>query len=306
VLNSEFYTGKRVAALRVVEAAIVRLVEAKRRQSKGRALKAVQGEIEAALEVGWRAQGRLVLKGFEGLQRSWPEPARFLKEGGMVRVWLREAVDEGDLDGIFEEAAKRTFDLFAEPLTEAAGQALASGALGLVGRLGLEAAWDLKNPRAVRYLEAYGGLLVRQLNETTLGDLRTTLVYGLENGWSYTKTARAIQERFRGYYDTGSWWNFDAPRPQGHIASRAHLVAVTESGNAYEAGSYMVVEDLAEAGMRVEKRWSTVGDDKVSEGCRENEAEGWIAAEQAHKSGDMHPLRFPGCRCDELYEVKEA
>lgn len=296
-----------------------RFVEARRKVSKTRALKPVQAGIENALEKGWKAQSALVLNGFESLRKSWPvmesmpaweenlTPAG-LRPAGKYRIsqhWLRESIEGGDLDSVFEKAAKKTLKLFLDPLAAAAGAALESGALALVGRLGIAYAFDLKNPRAVAYLKT-AEMLVKQLNETTKEDLRTTVLYGLENGWSYQKTARSLQERFKGYYDPGSWWNFDSPRPQGHIDSRAHLVAVTESGNAYEAGNYLVVEDLADAGIQVEKKWSTIGDDRVSEGCLENEAEGWIPADQPHKSGDLHPLRFPGCRCDEYYQVKEA
>jgi hypothetical protein len=155
------------------------------------------------------------------------------------------------------------------------------------------------------YLEAHGAELVKQINETTREHLRHVVNHALDNGWSYKKTALAIQKRFAGYYDPGSWWNFDAPRPQGHISSRAHLIAVTEAGNAYEVGNFIVTQDLADSGIKTEKRWSTIGDNRVSEGCRENEAEGWIPSEQNHVSGHAHPLRFPGCRCDEMYRVKK-
>jgi hypothetical protein len=292
-----------------------RLMEARRRVSKARALKPIQEEVEAAMEKGWKAQARITLKGFEKMQRVWPVkealtpgPSPKMGEGKRAQAptgMLLEAVGEGEVDDIFEKAAEETFELFDEPLTAAAAQALESGAAALIGKLGVKISFDLKNPRAVKYLKEYGAQLVKQINETTRLDLRTTVGYGLEHGWSYTKTARAIQERFKGYYEPGSWWNFDAPRPQEHIASRAHLIAVTESGNAYEAGNYAAAEDLADAGIQIEKQWSTMGDDKVSEGCRENEAEGWIPYDQAHKSGDQHPLRFPGCRCDEEYRVRD-
>ena len=237
--------------------------------------------------------------------RSIVEIGRSIVKYNDASPLLREAVEAGDLDPIFEKAAKKTFRLFSEPLEAAVEDALLEGALALVGRLGIRYSFELDNPRALAYLKGYGAALVKKIDETTRVDLQTTVSYGLENGWSYQKTARAIQERFSGYYDAGSWWNFDAPRPQEHIASRAHLIAVTESGNAYEAGNYVVAQDLAASGLEIVKQWSTMMDDKVSDGCRENEADGWIAADQAHASGDQHPLRFPGCRCDEYYQMKE-
>ena len=68
----------------------------------------------------------------------------------------------------------------------------------------------------------------------------------------------------------------------------------------------MPAQDLADHGIEMEKQWSSMKDDKVSDGCNANELDGWIPISQPHSSGDMHPLRFPGCRCDELYRRKEA
>jgi predicted ABC-type ATPase len=55
----------------------------------------------------------------------------------------------------------------------------------------------------------------------------------------------------------------------------------------------------------MEKKWSTTGDNRVSELCLVNEDESWIGINQPHASGHMMPLRFPGCRCAELYRRKK-
>jgi hypothetical protein len=94
--------------------------------------------------------------------------------------------------------------------------------------------------------------------------------------------------------------------PQQHIDSRAHLVAVTETGNAYAEGQLEVAQELAAAGIEMEKAWITVGDDRVTEGCRENEAAGWIGLDDPFPSGHQRPLRFPGCRCDLLTRRKNG
>jgi hypothetical protein len=54
----------------------------------------------------------------------------------------------------------------------------------------------------------------------------------------------------------------------------------------------------------MEKRWLTVGDDRVSDGCKDNQRAGWIALNDAFPSGDDRPLRFPGCRCVVQYRRK--
>ena len=85
--------------------------------------------------------------------------------------------------------------------------------------------------------------------------------------------------------------------PQRHLRDRAELIAVTEIGQAYIDGQLDQAERLAARGARLEKSWLTVGDDRVSDGCRGNADQGWIPLAQAFSSGHTGPLRFPGCRC---------
>ena len=94
---------------------------------------------------------------------------------------------------------------------------------------------------------------------------------------------------------------FAVGKPQKHIDSRAHLIAITEIGEAYEVGNATVADDLRQAGLPMEKSWLHSRDGKVSDGCLRNAEDGWIPIEQAFTSGHMHPLRFPGCRCAALY-----
>lgn len=84
----------------------------------------------------------------------------------------------------------------------------------------------------------------------------------------------------------------------------ANGVIVQNCGNAYEAGNYLPIQAMAEAGLEMEKSWLTVGDDRVSEVCQGNQDEGWIPWDQAHASGQQHPLAHPACRCTELYRRK--
>lgn len=285
--------------------AMARLIEATAHYSKRRALKPVERKLEKAMKKAFQAQSRAYMQEFKTLEEQWPvvEANRQLDPIGIFL--LREAIDGGILDPLFDKAMLKTLQVFAAPLKAAMWAALQAGSKRLIADLRLPISFSLKNPRALAYLETHGAELVKQINETTREQLRHVVNHALDNGWSYKKTALSIQKRFAGYYDPGSWWNFDAPRPQKHIDSRAHLIAVTEAGNAYEEGNYIVVQDLADAGLKTEKFWSTMGDDRVSEGCRANEAEGWISSEQNHISGHAHPLRFPGCRCDEMYRVRQ-
>lgn len=168
----------------------------------------------------------------------------------------------------------------------------AEAAMADLGNIGLGIAFDLRNPRAVAYLRDKGAALVTQINETTRAEMRDLIVNMIEERASYDQIAREISRR---------WAEMAIPKPQGHIDSRAHLIAVTEVGNAYEAGNLAAVQDMASLGLAMEKSWLTVGDDRVSDGCAENEGAGWIPLDEPFPSGDQAPLRFPGCRCTALY-----
>lgn len=137
-------------------------------------------------------------------------------------------------------------------------------------------------------LNLYSGSLIRGIDEITRKRVVAILTQGAKDGLSYSAIARNLKREFR---------QFASPRPQRHIVDRATLIAVTEIGNAYVRGQVEAAQKLIHAGIILEKSWHTTGDDRVSEGCQANEAEGWIAFEQTFASGDQHPLRFPGCRC---------
>lgn len=152
--------------------------------------------------------------------------------------------------------------------------------------------FDLKNPRAVAYAEKNAAAMVTRIDDETRAQIHDIVTQGTREGWSYDEIAKRITERFA---------EFAEGKPQQHIDSRAHLVAVTEIGNAYEEGNLIVAENLAGMGLPMEKAWQTVGDGRVSAGCRDNAAAGWIPLDQAFPSGSDRPLRFPGCRCTCLY-----
>lgn len=83
--------------------------------------------------------------------------------------------------------------------------------------------------------------------------------------------------------------------------SRADTVALDTVSNGYHAGGKDTVASATDAGMTVEKHW-----DIGAEGCpicQDNEAEGWIGADETHASGDDEPPAHPNCDCSEVYRT---
>jgi hypothetical protein len=311
-----------------VLAAARRLQEAEQRLSREAALRDALGRCEKAVAQAFLVQGRGLVRRLPRIRARWPASvAETLLTGEVVHLQVRtlfhrpnlmtfqEAAEGGgdgwnaEWDALWDEAAWDGDELLKVALVTAATTALVTGAQSLLALVAEEAlaeygiSWSLENPRAVAYLAEHGAELVTRIDEATRADLWGLVEAAMRDGRTYDQVAQDIQTQFKHYGDPNSYWRWDAPRPQQHIDSRAHLVAVTEIGNGYEAGEHQAALEIKAAGLKVTKWWATVGDERVSAGCLENEADGEIDVEAEHSSGHLHPLRFPGCRCTEMYEV---
>lgn len=257
-----------------------RFLEASSTAQKWRVLNATETRLQRGIAAAFDAQGGAFAEEFATLRDKFEE-AR-----------LREAIVEGDWLNLFRNVAVSTLPLFANPIEDAVQTAMTAAATELVADFAIDYTFSLRNPRAAAYVQEHGAELVRGIDDTTRGYLKTLIDQGVSEGWSHQRMSDAITERYS---------EFARGVPQRHIQSRAHLIAVTESGNAYEAGNEVVIRDLQDAGLKMEKQWLTVGDNRVSQGCQDNQAEGWIPVSQAFPSGHQRPLRFPGCRCTVQY-----
>lgn len=146
---------------------------------------------------------------------------------------------------------------------------------------------DVQSPQT-RDMRRRAAARITGIDATTRELLMTLIEQAIGENWAYTALARAIRKLFA---------DFGRAVPQRHLRDRAELIAVTEIGQAYIDGQLDQAERLAARGAQIEKSWLTVGDDRVSDGCRANEAAKWIPFAQTFPSGHAGPLRFPGCRC---------
>lgn len=164
-----------------------------------------------------------------------------------------------------------------------------AGADDLLADIKMDISFSLDNPRAVAYIKDYGANLIKGIDETTRNDIKSIVTKAIDEGSSYIAVAKEIKTLFDGYSD-----------------HRTQLIAVTELGNGYQAGSFAAVQEATDTGLTFEKSWLTSNDDRVTDGCRINQSEGWIDQDKAFTSGHMHPLRFPGCRCVCQYRRKKT
>lgn len=279
-----------------VHLAALRLVEAMSVAQKWKELDRLVERGQAAVGRAFVAQGRVFLRVFEDVRPYFVEAAITPPQpsplwGGGRGLAVREAAIPDDVwHRLWGDVSAEMLRLMLAPIIDLNEMGLLLGAGAMAAALGIdfEQAFSLRNPRAVAYLEEHGAALVTKINEETRSQMRTLVTQAVDEGWSYTRTAKAIREKFDG---------FAGLKPQHHIRDRATLVAVTEAGQAYEAGSQQVALGLADSGIPMEKYWRTSGDDRVSQGCRDNQAAGWIPITDIFPSGHARPLRFPGCRC---------
>jgi len=239
--------------------------------------------LQRTLAAAFRKQGRLFVRRLGKLRDQWP----VIQEAAIPQQltfpgWEQE----------WYAVAAQTTEEFVNPVVAAETIALTAGGNALYRDMSLALAFDVANPLAERYLYEHGAKMVTGMNYTTQGYIRTIISDGLQKGQSYDTLAKTLLDRFE---------EFAIGKPQQHIASRAHLISITEIGNAYEAGNGIVAKNLEDAGLEMEKSWLTSRDSLVSDGCQENQDQGWIPRGELFQSGHMQPLRFPGCRCAALY-----
>lgn len=229
------------------------------------------------------------------VQRHTPELQRVV-ENYLYRVWLAGAVEQSrDLGctGWFLSSLSKSStpsesaSVSEDPLLQEAPKVLNVKAD--------KTGWvSLPNLRARTYAKKHAAEAVTQINDVTRKEIARIVSDGVKSGASYNDIAKAIKSKFE---------EFAVPSPQKHIPNRAVLVAVTELANAYCEGNAQVGDYLQSNGVKMMKAWQTLEDDRVSDGCKENEQAGWIPIDKEFPSGHMHPPRFPGCRCDFLQDI---
>ena len=271
-INQRTYT-----ALDQVSESLYDLKEALTRAKIDKTLRPLETKLETQLAVLFKRQGSTLVRSLTRL-----------------RSYFREGIEE-DFDTIFDRVTLDTSADMAEAIQKTYEAALLAGGKALIAEFNSSIVFSLTNPRAIAYTQDYAADLITGIDETTKKDIRSIIVAGVQNGNSYTQIASQIKARYK---------QFAVGVPQKHIRSRAELIAVTEAGNGYQRGNLAAAYAMKESGLLLEKSWRNVGDRRVSQGCKDNTAAGWIALDDAFPSGHDCPLRFPGCRCTSLYRRK--
>lgn len=130
--------------------------------------------------------------------------------------------------------------------------------------------------QAIDFARERGAKLVTQMDEETKRRLANVISKGIENKRGIPGIQRDLRSTFT-----------DMSR------HRSELIARTETANALSTASLDSMKDMGIEG----KEWVTAGDDRVSEECQGNEAEGVIPVNQSFSGGVLAPPQHPDCRC---------
>lgn len=269
-----------LSAERLIEAAEAWLIEEKR-NARGTSLAAPTARFERLVARYFKKQ-----KG-QAMQRlGWLKKYLTVQEAAQPlppRPWDSDASTWWDQVGDVTNAIIETalIDSVSAGLEAGGTEALRQAAIGLK--------FDLENPAAVAWIEARGAELVTGVSETTKSILRNIIANGISDGADYNTIAREIADKFDDF-----------------AVSRAKTIAVTEMGNAFEAGAELAAEEMQDAGATMEKSWLTAGDAKVEPECLGNAAAGWIPLADDFPGGVSRPLQHPNCRCTALYRVAKS
>lgn len=277
-------------------------------------------DVAAVFWATWKGIEERLPKGDEILEAEKPRDSRDLKnkysaiirvevkrhsaelqrviENYIYRVWLAGAVEQcrdlGCTGWFFSSLSKSSTS--SESASAPDGTSLQEAPKVRNVKADKSGWVSLPNLRAQEYAKKHAAEAVTQINDTTRKEIARIVSDGVKSGASYNDIAKAIKGKFE---------EFAVPMPQKHVSNRAVLVAVTELANAYCEGNAQVGNYLQDNGVKMMKAWQTLEDDRVSDGCKENERVGWIPINKEFPSGHMHPPRFPGCRCDFLQDILE-
>lgn len=171
---------------------------------------------------------------------------------------------------------------------EAEGKVAYSEVLRAITANGTGGTFDVLADGVTEWIEAHVGDSIQYIDETTKTLLRAEIAAGVEAG----EGSAQISRRLRALHE--DW----ATGP------RAKLVAVTETGSAFNAAHQLNAEQMAaEFGVTLVKTWRSASDSRVRPEHRELNGE-TVPIDEPFSNGLMQPGE-PRCRCVALYTEAE-
>ncbi len=197
----------------------------------------------------------------------------FIKQATSHLKLLYES-DQTEVAGILSRMPSIKLKPTIDKLRTMAGRSGANQAASMIGINPFQSVPQrVKDYVAENSLEQIG----KDLDETTVNEIRTILEDGLENETAFSKIVTEIKQ-------AGAF-----------SRDRAERIAVSEIGNAFSQGTLGVGKDLSADGLDMEKSWLAEAD--ACPICEDNANDEWIDIDEDFSSGDDAPLAHPNCLC---------
>ena len=274
--------NKKLSSLLKLKVKIDKFIESLERD---RTTRIPEGIIQKATATYFDKQGK-------GLVKALGKYSSRFKES------LKENVSDDELEKAFTKVSVPLQVAYSKVIIEQTGNILKDAAVNTVKNVGLgdiSASVNMQTTSAMQYLETHAADLISGIDDTTRAITKRIIVDGAKSGKNYQQVAQELRDQFK---------IFQVGKPQKHIRGRSELISSNESRVAYETGAHSSAQSIDSAGIDMLKHWDTVGDNRVSDGCADNEDEGWIPINKTFPSGHMHTSRFPGCSCNASYKRK--
>ena len=147
----------------------------------------------------------------------------------------------------------------------------------------LGVAFDVTNPKVIKWIKERAGMLIKSISDTTLDKLKRTLAEGVANGESIPNLA----DRIGIVYDEAKGY-------------RSVLISRTETINASNSGA---LEAYKQSGVVEKKEWLATMDDRVRDEHAAMNGE-VVDIDKPFSNGEMYPGDV-NCRCTVLPVIKE-
>ena len=212
-------------------------------------------------------------KTLDGIEKWYASLDDFFKQMGIYEM-IREISD--DIKKVVQVGHKTNYRLHKQDMV----------------KFGIS--FNVNNPAVNQYMRDFEALQLSDregsISLTTKNNVIAELRKWVEENLSYTQVAKNIQALDQTLFSF----------------NRAKLIAVRETWLAYEYGNYIPMREVSQQWAKVQKKRSTVHDDRVTATCRANEAQWWLEIDEKWQSWDDLPPRDtnPRCRCTWLRQVE--
>lgn len=245
-----------------------------------------------------RQEKRMIRK----VRSIWRKQRAYLLEESKKLSFLKKNSTDAEIDKLLNKLPYK--ETLAAEIVAFMKLAIKRGGTKIIkelklGKFGIS--FDVSNKRAVKFLKEKKewelSTVAHNIDHTTKEGIKKILVDSVETGASYGATAKKIKDQSK-----AGVFSLD----------RAKMIAVRETGVAYEEGKSEVMSDFLKKYPKREvmKKWQTVNDERVTPTHSDNEGEGWVDYNYVYEAtgGDLNAPGSdnPRCRCFTRYEIPKA